>query len=124
MTTDEGRAGRSRRGDYATSEAGARDIGRRAPNQRLRLLAQYPGAGRTGLTDEEACKAAELSLRSNYWKRCGELRQDRCIEQQVVEGREVTRKGDAGVDAMVCTITPVGYAVLRAHDLVPEETTS
>ena len=118
----EGKYRRTRRDDHATSGAGAQAVARRAPNQRLALLAQYPAAGETGLTDEEACKAAGLSLRSNYWKRCGELRADRCIEQQVVGGREVTRKGDAGVDQMVCTITGVGYAVLRTHDLLIEPT--
>ena len=99
-----------------------RTIIARAPNQRLRLLAAYPYAGDTGLTDEEAAKVVEVSLRSNHWKRCGELRAERSIEQQVVGGREVTRKGDAGVDRIVCVITPMGRAVLRTFDLLIEPT--
>lgn len=122
MTTDEGRPGRSRRDDHATSEAGARDVGRRAPNQRLRLLAVYPAAGETGLTAEEAAYAAEVNMRSCWWKRVSELAQDRCIEQQVRDGEPVTREGDAGVERNVYVITPVGYAVLRAHELLPKVT--
>lgn len=121
MTSDEGRAGRSRDDDHATSEQGARTVGARAPNQRLRLLAAYPAAGGNGLTAEEAAYAAEVGIRSCWWKRISELAQDRCIEELVVGGRTVTRKGDAGVDRIVYKITGVGYAVLRAHDLLPAE---
>jgi hypothetical protein len=121
MTSDEGRPGRTRDDDHATSEAGARAIGQRAPNQRLRLLAQYPAAGETGLNAEEAAKAAGVSLRSCFWKRISELAQDRCIEELVVAGRTVTRKGDAGVDRNVYVLTTVGRAVLRAHELLAED---
>lgn len=120
-TSDEGRAGRSRRDDHATSEAGARDVGSRAPTQRLRLLAVYPAAGEVGLTAEEAAKAAGVSLRSCFWKRVSELAQDGDIEQQVRDGEEVTRKGDAGVECNVYVLTPAGRAKLRAHDLLDKE---
>lgn len=106
----------------AIPEGDLRAIIDRAPNQRLRLLAMYPYAGDQGLTDEEAAAAAKVSGRSCSWKRCGELRADRCIEQQVRDGVPVTRKGDAGVDRIVCMITPVGRAVLRTYDLLLADT--
>lgn len=119
--TDESRPGRTRADDHATSEAGARSVAVRAPNQRLRLLAAYPAAGEEGLTAEEAAYAAKVKIRSCWWKRVSELAQDRCIEELVVGGRTVTRKGDAGVDRNVYVITNVGRAVLRAHELLERE---
>lgn len=114
-TTDEGRPGRTRRDDYATSEQGARAVGKRAPTQKLRLLMQYREAGEAGLTDEEAAEAAGLTGRSVcYWKRCSELRQDYLIEELPVP---TTRKGSAGVDRTVCAISDAGRAVLTAHGL-------
>ena len=96
------RPGRSRRGDRATSIAGARAVAYRAGSQKALLLSAYAIAGARGLTDEEAAAAAGLSIRSCYWKRCGELRQDGYIAEA---GK---RPGEAGVDRIVCAITSTG----------------
>lgn len=47
----------------------------RANSQKARLLACFAEAGSQGMTDDEAAIAADL-VRSCFWKRCGELRQD------------------------------------------------
>lgn len=117
MTSDVGRSGRTRADDHATSMQGAIAAGRRAPNLRLRLLVQYREAGTVGLTDEEAAEKAGIGMRSCPWKRSGELRQDRLIEQQIAGGVPLVRKGTSGVDQMVCVVTGPGLAVLRAHQL-------
>lgn len=89
----------------------------RPPNQQMRLLAEYPAAGERGLTDEEAADAAKVPVRSNFWKRCGELRVAGLIEQQVVAGKPVVRKGTSGIDQMVCVITGPGRAMLEVYGL-------
>lgn len=97
------RLGRTRRDDHATSIAGAASVAYRAGTQKAALLAAYQAAGAAGLTDEEAAEAAGISLRSCYWKRCGELRQD-----GVIAPTGQTRSGDAGVDRIVCRATSTG----------------
>ena len=91
------RKGRSRRNDHKTSKAGAQDVAYRAGSQKDKLLNAYRTAYPAGLTDEEAAIAAGLSLRSCFWKRCSELRQDRLI---VRTGE--SREGSANVEMMVC----------------------
>ena len=102
------RAGRTRRDDHATSIAGANSVAYRAGSQKERLLRAYRYAGADGLTDEEACVLAGISLRSCYWKRCSELREDGVIASL---GR--SRPGDAGVPRIVCAITSDGEQVWR-----------
>lgn len=97
---------RTRSHDYATSVEGAEKVADRAPTQQLRLLAAYFGAGRRGLTDEQAATAAGLTG-SCYWKRCGELRRDALIE---FTGEK--RQGTAGVQRNVSVITLKGDALL------------
>lgn len=92
--------GRARRRDYPTSNAGASDVSYRAGSQKARLLAAYQDAGSVGLTDEEACTAARISLLSCYWKRCNELRQ-----AGVITATGEQRRGRAGVERMVCRIS-------------------
>lgn len=109
-------AGRTRTDDYMTSTMGARAIAKRAPNQKVRLLLQYRAAaddGADGLTDEEAADRAGL-LASCHWKRCGELRFEGLIEQPADRH---TRKGSAGVERIVCQITPAGRAYLSGMSL-------
>lgn len=117
MTTiDRGDPGRTRRDDHTTSEQGARAVGRRAPNQKVRLLVEYRSAGEAGATDEEAAEAAGLTQHRStcWWKRCSELRELGLIEQLPIP---TTRKGSAGVDRIVCAISPGGLAYLKALGL-------
>lgn len=73
------RNGRHRSPDWVTSIAGAESVAYRAGSQKAKLLQAYKDAYPNGLTDDEACVAADLPLTSCYWKRCGELRQDQAI---------------------------------------------
>lgn len=73
------RNGRHRNPDWTTSVQGAQSVAYRAGSQKARLLQAYKLAHPHGLTDDEACVAAELPLTSCYWKRCGELREDGAI---------------------------------------------
>jgi hypothetical protein len=100
--------GRTRRGDYATSKAGARAVSFRAGTQKALLLRAFADAGPSGLSDDEAAQNAGLSPTSCYWKRCGELRAVGLIQ---FTGEE--RQGSAGVDRMVSTITAAGETALE-----------
>lgn len=105
------RKGRSRRSDPDTSAAGGDSVAYRAGSQKARLLREY--AVSLDLTDEEAAGAAGLSMRSCWWKRCSELRQDGMIEP--VPGAK--RLGTAGDYQMVCRITDAGRAAMgRANE--------
>lgn len=99
---------RTRTGDYSTSIAGAADVSKRAPIQADRLLHSFHLAGHVGLTDEQAATMADLE-ESCYWKRCGELRADGLIE---FTGE--TRKGRAGVERNISTITIPGRVWIDA----------
>lgn len=101
-------SGRTRRNDYATSQAGARSVSFRAGSQKARLLAAFVEAGPSGLSDDEAARRAGLTPTSCYWKRCGELRAVGLIR---FSGEE--RQGSAGVERMVSTITAAGDAAAR-----------
>jgi hypothetical protein len=100
------RKGMVRADDYETSIAGAEAVTFRAGSQKHRLLSVYY-AYPEGLNDEEAAVYASLT-RTCYWKRCGELRQDGLIEDT---GQ--TSTGEAGVERIVCRITPKGREVYR-----------
>ena len=93
--------GRSRRDDYATSRAGAESIKFRAGSQKAKLLAAF--ASCPGMTDEQAAIAAGLSLRSCFWKRCGELRDAGLL---AFTGEQ--RIGSAGTSCGVSEITASG----------------
>lgn len=81
-------------------------------SQRGRLLLAYLVAGEAGLTDEEARVSAGIAERSNWWKRCGELRAAGLIEvMQDQFENAVTRVGSSGTSRIVCMITPEGRAV-------------
>jgi hypothetical protein len=102
----------TRTGDYATSVQGAHDVAKRAPNYRMRLLAEYADMheisdGQGGLTDEEAAYQCGL-LGSCYWKRCGELRRD-----NLIEFTGDTRVGAAGTSRNISRITERGRSALR-----------
>lgn len=97
---------RTRSHDHATSMEGADDVSDRAPTQQIRLLAAYFGAGRRGLTDEQAAHTVGLTG-SCYWKRCGELRRHGLIE---LTGDK--RQGAAGVRRNVSAITREGEVLL------------
>lgn len=97
------REGRARNSDPLTSHLGAVSISYRSGSQKAKLLQAYATAGANGLTDEEAAERAGLSMRSCYWKRCSELRQDGYVAET---GQ--TRLGSAGVARLVCSITNSG----------------
>lgn len=108
---------RQRHPDHVTSVEGARDVTRRAPNQRLQLLQVWGRHRIDGLTDEEAATEAGLS-RSCFWKRCGELRAEGHLVEHPDEAKGY-RKGAAGVRRKVWTITAHGLLELRAWGLHP-----
>jgi hypothetical protein len=81
-------------------------------SQRGQLLLAYLTAGEAGLTDEEARVSAGIAERSNWWKRCGELRAAGLIA--VVQDQfenTLTRVGSSGTSRIVCEITLEGRAV-------------
>lgn len=95
----------SRTSDPATSRA-AEPTPVKAGTQRAALLAAFasPGAER-GLTDEEAADLADgVPYRSEFAKRCSELRAAELLE--VVPG--VTRSGVSGYQRLVSRITDQG----------------
>lgn len=98
-----------RRTDPGTSRRAAPDAARRAPSQKVRLLAVYRAAGSDGLTDEEAGDRSGLaqSRRCCYWKRCSELRQEGLIS---AAGERIS---SAGAAQMVCLITEDGIRLLE-----------
>lgn len=102
----EPRTGRARSSDPSTSKAGAVAVSYRANSQKARLLQAFVSAGEQGRTDEEAAMASGVSMRSCFWKRCSELREDGMIEDI-----GITRAGDAGVPRMVCRVTNAGRAM-------------
>lgn len=95
---------RHRKDDWSTSVEGAKSVALRAGTQKRRLLEAY-AEGAT-LTDEEAAERAELT-HTCYWKRCGELR-----DLGYIEFTGETRTGGAGVQRIVCSITPNGRLAL------------
>lgn len=107
----EERPGRAPSSDPHTSHLAARRAAYRAGSQKALLLAAYhrlPDA-----TDEEAAKEAGVSLRSSFWKRCGEMREDGLIAFVTVHGQPLTRVGDLGAERMVSRITPAGIEMVR-----------
>jgi hypothetical protein len=90
----------------ATSKAGAKSLTVRAGSQRALLLARYAV---DSMTDEEAGNVSGLAMlpKCCYWKRCSELRQAGYI---TVTGS--VRVSSAGVDQIVCAITPAGRIAL------------
>jgi hypothetical protein len=101
--------GRARRDDYATSRAGAESVKYRAGSQKAKLLAAF--ASSAGLTDEQAATQAGLSMRSCFWKRCGELRDAGLI---IFTGEQ--RVGSSGTPCGVSEITTAGR--VTASDVV------
>lgn len=93
----------TRRGndDLDTSFEGAASVTPSASNQRDQLYAEFVKAGTSGLTDDEAAQRASL-LDSNYWKRCGELRQEgriRATDERRVGLKNVKRMVSVIADA-------------------------
>lgn len=103
-------APRVRTPDYGTSIEGAKAVAKRAPTQKLRLLAAYDYAGERGFTDEQAAHYAGL-LGTCHWKRSSELRFDGYIAQP--DGQPV-RKGTSGVSRIICVITQEGADLLHS----------
>ena len=91
--------------DPQGSANGAKHIRPRAGSQAMRILAVYLAHTVYGLTDEEA---AQLAVVHHGWKRCADLRR-----LGFIEPTGDTRPTVAGVQAMVCRITPAGLEALR-----------
>lgn len=100
------RNGRHRHPDWTTSVKGAESVAYRAGSQKALLLAAYKDAYPAGLTDEEAAIAAGLPMRSCWWRRCSELREDGIVAPLTQAGELVTREGTAGAKQMVCVYVP------------------
>lgn len=98
----------TRTGDYDTSIAGAESVRMRRRSQQFKLLREFCLASDSGLTDEEAADAAQVPVRSCYWKRCSELRQ-----MGLIEPTDQRRNGDAGVQRIVSVVTEKGIHVYK-----------
>lgn len=100
--------GQARTTDPDTSHEAARLIRAKATTARVRLLEAFGTYG--DLTDEEAALYADLPLTSEYATRCSEL--DRA---GMVADTGQRRRGRAGAERMVRTITPMGRYVLNTR---------
>jgi len=89
-------SGRHRYPDWKTSIIGAERIAYRSGSQKAKLLSAYREAYPHGLTDDEAAVAARLPLTSCYWKRCGELRDDKRL--RVGEPRTSRNNGELRIE--------------------------
>lgn len=101
-------SGQARRTDPPTSQTAAARV--RPHSARAHLLlahAYHPD----GLTDEEACVEAGLSLASEYATRCSEL-----MRAGYLADTPWTRNGAAGLPRLIRHITPSGMAA--ASELV------
>lgn len=97
--------------DPDTSHRATEEIKVRAGTQRAKLLQAFALTPDFGLTDEEAALTADgVPLRSEYAKRCSELR-----EAGLIEPTGETRKGGSGQDRMVSWITAKGRAWIEAN---------
>lgn len=96
-----------RKTDPATSAQAALTMPKAWNTHRARLLAVYalPEAI-NGLTDEEACRMADLE--KGGWKRLSELRQLGLIRATLM-----TRPGTSGLEQQVCEITDAGRTCLK-----------
>jgi len=92
--------GQARRTDPHTSQTAAARI--RPHTARAALLLAHAGYP-DGLTDEEACERARLSLASEYATRCSEL-----MRAGLLADTPWTRPGGAGLPRQVRVITPAG----------------
>jgi hypothetical protein len=102
-------APRHRSNDHETSIMGAAAVEFRAGTQKAKLLIAYVAAGDEGLTAIEACRAADLSEKSCYWKRVSELNAAGLVERaEGYDGVTLTRPGDFGTPREVYVVTPFG----------------
>lgn len=101
----------ARSSDPETSHAATAAITVRANTQRAYLLAAFVHYDHDlGLTDEEAChRAPDVSLGSEYAKRCSELR-----EAGLIAPTGAVRRGASGMARIVSRVTPAGRRVLAA----------
>ena len=81
----------------------------RATSQKMLLLSVYSQYG--PMSSENAAKAAGLSMRSCFWKRCSEL----CNDMGYLEDTGKTEPGDAGSARIVYRITDEGRSAVRRN---------
>lgn len=99
-------SGKARRNDPDSSHIAARIVTAKATTARVRLLeahSEHPD----GLTDEEACIHAGLSLQSEYASRCSEL-----MRAGLLVDTTTFRTSSSGTDRIVRRITPAGVQVV------------
>jgi len=100
-------SGQHRASDKVTARDAASLITAKATTARVQLLlAHYTHPD--GLTDEEACALAGLSVMSEFRTRCSEL-----MRSGVIEDLTLTRPSSAGVDNVVRRITETGVRVIH-----------
>jgi hypothetical protein len=100
---------RQRANDHETSVIAAQSVEFRANSQKAKLLSAFVVAGEEGLTAIEACRAANLSEKSCYWKRVSELNATGMVERmEDIHGVTVTRPGDYGSPREVYVVTALG----------------
>jgi len=99
----------SRTDDPETSHLGEKDVAMRATSQKMLLLSVYSQYG--PMSSENAAKAAGLSMRSCFWKRCSEL----CLDMGYLEDTGKTEPGDAGSARIVYRITDTGRSAVRRN---------
>lgn len=100
--------GQARRSDPVTSHEAALKV--RPGSARAALLQAHVHAP-DGLTDEEACEAAGLSLASEYATRCSEL-----MRAGLLRDTTWTRTGSSGMQRLVRTITDEGRRVASSAE--------
>ena len=91
--------------DPVGSVNGAKHIIPKRGSQAMRILAIYAENPVYGLTDERACALTGIL---HGWKRCADLRR-----LGFIEPTGATSPTMAGVNAMVCRITPAGLEALK-----------
>lgn len=98
---------KARKSDPATSKAAAKLALPKAGSQAYSLLIAHM-RNPNGLTDEEACIAARLDLRTEYRTRCSTLRNLGFIEDTLF-----TRESSMGRPNVVRVITKKGLEYIR-----------
>ena len=97
--------GQARHTDPDTSKAAASRI---RPGSAKAALLRAHSAYPNGMTDEEAAKAAQLPLHSEYATRCSELER-----AGYLENTDQVRTGSSGMSRVVRRITALGLASLE-----------
>jgi len=99
--------GSARRADPDTAKDAANFIKAKATSARVVLARAFYLAGEGGLTAEEACEVANLSLSSEYATRTSEL-----MRLGIIRATQGRRTGGQGMERQVYAITPEGRILM------------